>query len=60
MVGALRRLPDHQREVVILRYYQDLSLAEIASALDIPLGTVKSRLCLALKRLKEFLEDGGW
>jgi RNA polymerase sigma-70 factor, ECF subfamily len=54
---ALLKLPDHQREVVILRYYQELSLAEIAEALDIPVGTVKSRLSIGLDRLRETLED---
>jgi RNA polymerase sigma-70 factor, ECF subfamily len=54
---ALARLPDHQRSAVIMRYYQDLSLAEIAEALDIPVGTVKSRLSLGLARLKPWLEQ---
>ncbi len=53
---VLTTLPDHQREVVILRYYQELSLAEIATALNIPVGTVKSRLSLGLRRLKTVLE----
>lgn len=54
---ALMSLPEHQREAVILRYYQELSLAEIAAALDIPIGTVKSRLSLGLGRLKMILEE---
>lgn len=53
---ALQALPDHQREVVLLRYYQDFSLAEIGEALEIPLGTVKSRLSLGTKRLREMME----
>ena len=48
---ALSRLSDKQRAVVILRYYWELSYAEIAQALEIPVGTVKSRLNLALKTL---------
>lgn len=56
LVAALRTLPDHQREVVILRYCQELSLAEIAQTLDIPIGTVKSRLSLGLKRLRGVME----
>lgn len=56
VVEAITSLPDHQREVVILRYYQELSLAEIAEALNIPVGTVKSRLSLGLRRLKIVLE----
>ncbi|MFN8374721.1 MAG: RNA polymerase sigma factor [Anaerolineae bacterium] len=54
---ALARLPEHQREVVILRYYQELSLAEIAEALDIPVGTVKSRLSIGLDRLRQMLDE---
>jgi RNA polymerase sigma-70 factor, ECF subfamily len=48
----LRGLPDAQREVVLLRFADGLDLQEIAGALGIPLGTVKSRLHLALKALR--------
>ena len=41
-----------EREVVLLRFVDDLALKEIAEALDIPLGTVKSRLHNALERLR--------
>ena len=47
----LAALPDAQREVIALRYYQDLSEAEMASILGCPKGTVKSRLHNALARL---------
>ena len=57
VINSLMLLPEHQREAIVLRYYQELSLAEIAEALDIPVGTVKSRLSLGLKRLRELLED---
>lgn len=56
VASAITGLPAHQREVVVLRYYQELSLAEIAEALHIPVGTVKSRLSLGLQRLKTILE----
>lgn len=52
---AVTGLPAHQREAVILRYYQGLSLAEIAEVLNIPVGTVKSRLSLGLKKLREHM-----
>ncbi len=55
---AVTALPAHQREAVILRYYQNLSLAEIAETLGLPVGTVKSRLSLGLRRLRETLERG--
>jgi RNA polymerase sigma-70 factor (ECF subfamily) len=58
VAAAMAALPDHQRETVVLRYYQDLSLNEIAEALDVPVGTVKSRLSLGLKRMREMLEKG--
>ena len=54
--GAFERLdPDH-RIVVLLRYWQDLSLDEIADRLGLPLGTVKSRLHYALRSLRLDLE----
>lgn len=50
---VLARLPEEQREIVLLRFVDGLSLAEIAEATDIPLGTVKSRLHHALQTLRE-------
>jgi RNA polymerase sigma-70 factor, ECF subfamily len=47
----LARLPEAQREVVALRYLHDLSEEEVATLLDIPRGTVKSRLHHAIARL---------
>jgi RNA polymerase sigma-70 factor (ECF subfamily) len=57
VLAALQTLPAHQREVVILFYYQELAQAEIAEALHIPVGTVKSRLSIGMKRLREILQD---
>ncbi len=54
---AIRELSDKQRAVVILRYYWELSYSEISDILNIPLGTVKSRLDLALKTLRRALSD---
>ena len=51
----LAALPEAQREVVVLRYYQDLSEDEVATILDIPKGTVKSRLHNAVARLTELV-----
>ena len=53
---AVKGLSDKLRAVVVLRYYWELSYAEIAQILDIPLGTVKSRLNLALRTLRKELE----
>ena len=52
---AVRSLPDVQRACIVLRYVEDLSLAQIAEVLDIPLGTVKSHLTRARARLSETL-----
>jgi RNA polymerase sigma-70 factor, ECF subfamily len=54
---AIGKLTDKQRVVVILRYFWDLPYAEIAQILDVPLGTVKSRIDLALKTLRKVLEE---
>ena len=50
---VLGALPEEQREVLLLRFVDGLSLAEIADAMSIPLGTVKSRLHNALGALRE-------
>jgi len=55
--GALARLSPKLRAVLVLRFFLDLSYAEIAQVLDVPLGTVKSRLNLALKKAREELKD---
>ena len=49
-------LPAERRVVVVLRYWLDLSPAEIAELLDVPLGTVHSRLARALAQLRTHLE----
>jgi RNA polymerase sigma-70 factor (ECF subfamily) len=54
---AIRKLTDKQRAVVILRYFWELPYGEIAQILEIPLGTVKSRLDLAIKTLRNVLEE---
>jgi RNA polymerase sigma factor (sigma-70 family) len=53
---AIGKLTDKQRAVIILRYFWDLPYAEIAQILDVPLGTVKSRIDLALKTLRKGIE----
>lgn len=49
----LRGLSHERREVILMRFVDGMSLQEIAAALEIPLGTVKSRLHLAVKQLRE-------
>jgi RNA polymerase sigma factor (sigma-70 family) len=52
---ALDKLPDHDRELIRLQHYDDLSHTEIASQLAIPIGTVKSRSFRAHRRLAGLL-----
>ena len=49
---ALEKLPDNQRAIVSLRIYEEKTFAEIAEELDLPLGTVLTRMRSALKKLK--------
>jgi RNA polymerase sigma-70 factor (ECF subfamily) len=54
---ALEKLSRKLRVVVVLRHYWDLSYAEIAQITNLPLGTVKSRLNLALRLMRDDLES---
>jgi RNA polymerase sigma-70 factor (ECF subfamily) len=53
---ALDGLPAEQRAVVVLRFWRDLSLEDIADRLELPLGTVKSRLHYAMRAMRSTLE----
>jgi RNA polymerase sigma-70 factor (ECF subfamily) len=55
--SALARLDERDRTVIALRYFAGLSEAETAAALDVPAGTVKSRLSRALDRLRDQLGE---
>jgi len=57
LIAALRRLRDDDRLVLAYRLFFDLSEAEMATALNCPRGTVKSRLSRALARLRSILPD---
>jgi RNA polymerase sigma-70 factor (sigma-E family) len=55
MIAALRRLPARQREALVLRYYADLSEAEIAEAMGISRGAVKSHASRGIAALRDVL-----
>jgi len=55
LANALRELPEAQRSMIERAYFHDLSHSEIADATGLPLGTIKSRIRLALERLRHSL-----
>jgi len=55
---AMETLQEELKAIVLLKYYQDLTLVEIAEVLSMPVGTVKSRLHRALSLLKAQLKEG--
>ncbi len=60
LTRALRALPDRQREAVVLYYYEDLAVAEVAAILGCAPGTVKSQLAKARATLERELGLQGW
>jgi len=59
VLGALAALPDEQRIVLELGYFEGLSSSEIAARIEVPLGTVKSRVAAALAKLRAGLGETG-
>ena len=57
--AGLNRLSAAHREVIDLVYYQDKSIDEVAEIVGAPVGTVKTRMFHARKRLAEFIADAG-
>jgi RNA polymerase sigma factor (sigma-70 family) len=55
VIAALHRLPARQREALVLRYYADLSEAEIAEAMGISRGAVKSHASRGIAALRDVL-----
>ncbi|WP_433251395.1 RNA polymerase sigma factor [Streptosporangium sp. CA-135522] len=53
LLDVVRTLPERERDVVVCRYFLQLSEAETAQVLDLPVGTVKSRTFRGLRRLRE-------
>ncbi len=57
---CMEKLPENIRVVLQLRYYEELSLKEIAAITDTNLSTVKTRLYNGLEKLKTLLKEGGY
>lgn len=55
--AALARLPDEQKQVLTLAYFRGYTQTQIAEALQQPLGTVKTRIRLAMQKLRDLLRD---
>lgn len=58
VLSALRKLPEEQREVLVLSTIEDLTYEQVAEIAGVPVGTVKSRLNRARARLTRLLESG--
>ncbi|MBT0773648.1 SigE family RNA polymerase sigma factor [Kineosporia sp. J2-2] len=57
LIGALRQLPNKMRAALVLRYFEDLSEADVAAAMGCSVGTVKSHISRGLQRLREKIGD---
>ncbi len=60
MIAAIRKLPDRQREAIVLRFYLDMTAEEAASAMGISRGTVKSTTSRAVAALGRMIEKEVW
>lgn len=58
MMSAVHQLPTAFREVILLHYYQNLGITEIAQMMDLPEGTISSRLSRGRKKLETILQGG--
>ncbi len=58
MLGAINQLPSAFKEVILLHYYQGYGINEIAEMMDLPEGTISSRLSRGRKKLESILKGG--
>lgn len=57
IASALSALPEEQQQIMVMAFMEDRTQAEIAALLDLPLGTVKSRMRLAYRKMSEALKE---
>jgi RNA polymerase sigma-70 factor (ECF subfamily) len=57
ILAAMARLPEREQQVLLFRYFNDLSMADIAATLGRPVGTITKRLSRALVRLRDRLKE---
>lgn len=57
LLDAIQRLPENQRQVLMLRYYGDMKFVDIATMLGCPLNTALGRMHKAILKLKELMDD---
>ena len=57
IMRALATLPEAQREVILLAYFEGFSQSEMAERLELPLGTIKTRVRLAMQKLRAVLQE---
>tara|TARA_Y100000588_G_scaffold61955_2_gene61239 strand:+ start:819 stop:1031 length:213 start_codon:yes stop_codon:yes gene_type:complete len=60
IMRALATVPESQREVIMLSYFEGYSQSEMADKLGQPLGTIKTRVRLAMQKLRTALENDGY
>jgi RNA polymerase sigma-70 factor, ECF subfamily len=58
--AAIRELPEEQRDAITLAFFHGLTHQEIAERMGVPLGTVKGRMRLGLKKMRQQLLDDDW
>lgn len=56
ILDAINKLKDKHKEVIILKYFDDMTINEIANVLDMPIGTVKTYLNKGLETLREYMK----
>ena len=60
IMRALATIPESQRQVIMLAYFEGFSQSEMAKRLDQPLGTIKTRVRLAMQKLRTVLDNDGY